>query len=139
VKGSGTEHKKRYKGGPTCKKVFLNNYIFKSQMFFNGKEQRGAERSGSERCGAEQNTKRDTREDQHAKRCFSIITSSSPKCFQRKGAKGSGKERCGTERKKDKKENRDRGKRGKEGGRRERNGMAKSCHSIVFRVTRCFS
>ena len=58
MKGSGTEHKKRYKGGPTCKKVFLNNYIFKSQMFFNGKEQRGAERSGSERCGAEQNAKR---------------------------------------------------------------------------------
>ena len=29
------------------------HYIFKSQMFFNGKEQRGAERSGSERCGAE--------------------------------------------------------------------------------------
>jgi hypothetical protein len=53
VKGSGREHKKRYKGGPTCKKVFLNNYIFKSQMFFNGKEQRGAERSG-----AEQNAKR---------------------------------------------------------------------------------
>ena len=56
MKGSGREHKKRYKGGPTCKKVFLNNYIFKSQMFFNGKEQRGAERSG-----AEQNAKRTKR------------------------------------------------------------------------------
>jgi hypothetical protein len=106
VKGSGREHKKRYKGGPTCKKVFLNNYIFKSQMFSNGKEQRGAERSGSERCGAEQNTKRDTREDPHAKRCFSIITSSSPKCFSTERSKGerNGADQSGAERNRTQKE-----------------------------------
>ena len=48
MKGSGREHKKRYKGGPTCKKVFLNNYIFKSQMF-------STERSKGERKGAVRN------------------------------------------------------------------------------------
>jgi hypothetical protein len=53
VKGSGREHKKRYKGGPTCKKVFLNNYIFKSQMF--STERSKGERNGADQSGAERN------------------------------------------------------------------------------------
>ena len=70
-------------GGPTCIKVPLNNYIFHFEMF-----------------SMEQNTKRDTREDQHAKRCFSIINLQVPNVFNRKeqrGAERSGSERCGAE------------------------------------------